>query len=271
MTQLFRDIPNEEYHDNADLSRSDGITILQAGPATAKYNKEHKEETYSPALRFGTMFHTAMESLDEFRRKYGIEADGDRRTRAYKDAMVALHAKHPDKEFVKQEEWDAVSEMSNRICTHPRYKELVGKDNIREASFFGSVNGVSIKARPDLINLTDGIIVDWKTTSDGSPQEFAYSVSKFGYWLQPAWYKALVEDYFNREFRFVFVCVEKHPPYNVSLYEQSDIEERYAKKQMAIALDAWAHAKETGEWTAYSEDIVTMPPRRFVVEQMGGL
>lgn len=271
MTQLYKDIPNAEYHDSSALSRSDGLTILKSGPGTAKFLREHKEESYSTALRFGSMFHTAMEGLDEFHRKYGIEADGDRRTRAYKDAMQALHAKYPDKEFVKQEEWDAITAMSDQIRKHPKYKWLVGKDTIREASLFGEVDGVSIKARPDLLNLTANIIVDWKTTQDGSPSGFQHSVNSFGYWLQPTWYRALVESYFGKKFRFIFVCVEKSPPYNVSLYELPEVEDRWAERQMHAALDTWREAQASNNWPAYSEDVVQLTPRRFVVEQMGGL
>jgi len=268
MTHLYKDIPNAEYHDNKSLSRSDALTVLKAGPATAKYNREHREEGYSPALKFGTQFHTAMEGLDEFHRKYGMEADGDRRTVAYKDAMKRMRAESPDKEFIKREDHAALVAMADKIRTHSQYKTWIGKEPIREASLFGTVDQLSIKARPDLINLTHNMVVDWKTTTDGSLHGFSKSVSNFGYWLQPAWYGALLEDYFGHPFQFVFVCVEKHPPYNVSWYELSDTWLRYAKQRMTEALTLWRHAANTNEWRAYSEHCQTISAPQYVRENV---
>lgn len=266
---VYADMTNEAYHDHEALSRSDGVCIIDAGPRTAKHKRDHKDDSYIPALVFGTMFHTAMEDLDEFRRKYKVEPQGDKRTKAFKEARTAMYAANPDVTLVSQAEYDAIQDMHSAIERHPQLWDCIGRDGIHELSLFGGCAGCRVKARPDYLCQSSRTIVDWKTTQDASLRGFTGSLWRYGYWLQPAWYKRLVDEAFDASYTFLFVAVEKSPPYNVAIYEVASEILSYGAQKMTEACASWAKAVSTDQWQAYPENVQTINAPQWVIEQNG--
>jgi len=268
--RVINDMTNEAYQDAAGLSRSDALCILDHGTLTAKYRKENRQVKSSPAMEFGTMFHTAMESLHEFERKYYIEPAGDKRTKAVKDAIEQMKADFPDKTLVPEKDYLAVLDMHHAIIEHPQITPLfTGSYREVELSLFGEMYDVLIKARPDAVFVDAGVIVDWKTTQDASKPGFSKSVSQFGYWMQPVWYKELVEAYFGKPFRFLFVAVEKEAPFNVAVYELGPKYDEIAGVEMRQAVAMWRNSERTGKWTAYPESVQTLDAPDWMVQSIG--
>jgi len=93
------------------------------------------------------------------------------------------------------------------------------KSGIAECSFFSKVDGIDVKCRPDYYKEDIGIVVDLKTTDDASPQGFSKAVANFGYHTQASFYLKVLESMELNAFKFVFIAVEKKPPYMVGIYE----------------------------------------------------
>ena len=84
--------------------------------------------------------------------------------------------------------------------------------------FFQIFTGLQCKCRPDWISADGGILVDLKTTEDASPREFQRSIAKWRYHVQAGWYMAGIEAaYGTRPSGFIFIAVEKKPPFAVGV------------------------------------------------------
>jgi exodeoxyribonuclease VIII len=83
------------------------------------------------------------------------------------------------------------------------------------------VKGLDIvcKGRCDLITMDGTVIVDLKTCMDASEEGFSKSFMQMGYWMQAAHYLAIAKNSGMKIERFIFVAVEKTPPYCSALYE----------------------------------------------------
>jgi hypothetical protein len=264
------DMTGEAYHDHAALSRSDALTILRAGTRTAKWNREHPQPRSQPALEFGSMFHTAMEGISELERKYDIEPSGDKRTKAVKEAIEEARLAFPDKTLVPEAQYLQVLRMAEAVQEHPRVQELLLGNRVeREVSLFGECCGVGVKARPDAVLPDLDLIIDWKTTQDGSRDGFDRSVLQYGYWLQPTWYTSLANVHYMRPMNMIFVCVEKSEPYNVSLFCLDDGWNRYARSKMQDACVQWANSLANDVWEAYSEEVQTLQAPKWIAESVG--
>jgi exodeoxyribonuclease VIII len=103
-------------------------------------------------------------------------------------------------------------------------------------------------------------LVDLKTTTDASPAGFARAVERYRYHVQAAyaldgWPQAgggTVE-------RFVFIAVEKTPPYAVGLYDLSPALLRQGRWLYQQALRTAEGCLTRQYWPGYDPEIITLP------------
>ena len=94
-------------------------------------------------------------------------------------------------------------------------------------------------------------IVDLKTTTDASREEFRRSIANYGYDVQAAFYTDAVKRAIGREVPFYFLAVESDAPHSVALYRigQKSIEIGRSKYRMALQLLQWC--RENDSWPGY--------------------
>ena len=67
-------------------------------------------------------------------------------------------------------------------------------------------------------------IMDLKTTGSAKPEDFVKNAYKYGYHRQAYWYSYGYEQCFKEEPKgFVFIVVEKEPPYEVCVFEATEL------------------------------------------------
>jgi len=65
--------------------------------------------------------------------------------------------------------------------------------------------------------------------------------------------------------RFIFVVVEKEPPYAVSYYELGEEFDNKAKQEIDKAIELYKICKETGVWNGYTEEVIKLDlPKKFI-------
>lgn len=95
-------------------------------------------------------------------------------------------------------------------------------------------------------------ILDLKTTQSAQPKEFQRSVVNFSYDLQAAWYTRLAEICWpGYEVEFIFVALEKKPPFGISVFRASPGLLKNGQKKMAKALDLFAQCQVLDYWPSY--------------------
>lgn len=236
---------NEEYHAHPALSAS-GIKALAKSPAHYQASLIYREET--PAMRLGTAFHTAVLEPDRWMADY-YRLDFDRRTKEGKQRAAELESNGII--TLSPDDYETVQRMRDAVMAHRTASELLRMPGKAESSHFENLDGIACKCRPDWLT-DDGIIIDIKSTVNAHPSEFGRSVINFGYHLQAVHYLRVL---WQTATRFVFIAVEKTPPYGVSVHvlDSEAMEFAFAQHDRLLAL--YKTCRETDSWPCYGDEI----------------
>lgn len=209
-------------------------------------------------MRLGSLVHCAVLEPHELPHRYMRIPDGlDRRTKDGKAAWLELERSGLD--LIKAADWDVAMAMADATLLHPAASELLTiPDGMAELSFWWSDGDLRCKCRPDW--LAGDVIVDLKTTTDASPLGFARAVVNFGYHLQAAHYLAGVGAA-----RFVFIAVEKAPPYAVGVYELDAAALATGEQLRQEALHLIRQCRQADQWPGYGDNCQTLALPKWAV------
>lgn len=257
-------MPNADYHAHPAISKS-GLDRINQSPAHYQsWLTEPRKET--PALALGSATHAFILEHETFFERYAVAPDGiDRRTKEGKAAWAEFEAQANGKTVIKTEDLEHIKMMAARVWWHPSARELLS-EGAAEVSAFGNLWGIDVKCRPDWLR-EDGLVMDLKTTDDASPGAFPGSVAKWRYHVQAALYQDILALLGIKIKAFVFIAVEKNPPYAVGVYELDDASIEAGREAYQRNLDTYKTCIETGSWPAYSPAIETIQLPRWVFQQ----
>ena len=88
-----------------------------------------------------------------------------------------------------------------------------------------------------------------KTTVDASPEGFAKQVANFGYHIQEAFYRRVMAIDGHDIDRFVFIAVEKEPPFACGVYELDWASRDEGVAAVEAALEMIQRAQTSGEFS----------------------
>lgn len=248
------DIPFEDYL-GWDLPSQ---TIIKEGRQSMAHLKAAvagervKEVTDDMAL--GTALHTAFLEPANMLTRVALWEGGTRRGKDWE----AFRATHKGKTILTKPYFSKLIGMVSALRKHPVVKQWAARMEATEVSAVGTMEGVRLKARCDA--LTSDPLVDLKKVTSTDPRVITWTVLDFGYHIQAAVYRKL----FGRD-RFMLICQEGTPPYDVVPYELSPAFLRHGADDAAGLLQAYAYALKTGVWPGRSDDIVTLEPPEWLV------
>ena len=243
----------KEYRSVEAVSASDVKWILP--PKTPAHYHAYKtgqikrEETR--ALVMGRLCHLAVLEPHLLEESFVVRPDGlDMRTKdgkAWKESVL-------DKTIIDTSEEAMLLGMKQSIREHnTAYTTLV--DTQHEVPLFGEHrSGLKIKGRIDVLG--QGYVADVKTAEAGDMAGFSSAIFRYNYHVQAAMYCQLTG--FSS---FIFIVVEKAPPYAVAVYELSPAALQLGFDVLNTALDTIAQCTDSGIWSAYSEDrqVIDLP------------
>lgn len=238
-----------EYHESGAINRS-SLFMMSKSPAHFKYSMENREET--DALRFGRMFHTFVLEPEEFEKQYLLIERIDRRTKEGK--LILEQAAEIGKQIITTEEYDVINKMKESIFGNKYASALLRGE--KEISYYwqDEMTGIECKCRPDCITPIGelNIIVDLKSCDSASTEEFMKAALRYGYDLQSAQYKTGVELVEQKPHKFVFIAVEKKPPYALNILEADEIFIRKGYDDFRTYLGMLKYCRETDNWYGYT-------------------
>jgi exodeoxyribonuclease VIII len=266
---------NEVYHADTRRIGKSGLDLIAKSPAHywAKYldpNREREEPT--KAMLIGSAVHSAVLEPDDFARKYMILPELNLRTNAGKEKLEELsnHARANKLSIISKDDYELCKLMKETVWKHPAASVLLS-DGIAEQridwtkeilSEDGEFIEVACKSKPDWQS-HNGFIVDLKTTEDASPAGFAKSVWNYRYHVQAPFYADAYEHKYGEPPRgFIFIAVEKSPPYAVALYFAPPSMMDKGRSTYERDLRTYVKCLENGEWPAYGTEVMELqlPP-----------
>lgn len=261
---VHQDVPNEDYHKMDCCSRGMVWDAHCGVPlARIRYDFLHpKDQTHE--LMIGSAVHAAVLQPQLFEREYVALPDNmpDRRTKAGKEAWAAMEQQNKGKTLLDPEDMQRVFIMAETVKSHPGFKLLMQEQKpMVEGTVIWSdfSTGMMCRARPDVYLPDIQACLDLKTTADASDMESI--LLRYGYHFQAAFYQLGLEHCGLACSGFIFVFVEKSPPYCVRVAQIEDVAVTLARTEMVPVMKRLAQAFSSREWPSYSDGVesVSLP------------
>ena len=259
LSGIVEAMDEELYHAHPALS-STGARLLLKSPAKFDYDRKHPRAG-KRAFDLGHAAHAKVLGVGAGVVAYPDEhltPSGNVSTKAA-TLLWAEEQRAAGLTPVSPGEIDAVDAMAESVLAHPRARALFEAPGERELSVFADVDGVSVRARLDA--LVGDIGIDLKTTRKTADAEgFGREAADLGYHVQEAWYRAAMAAAGSPLSKFLFIVVEKEPPYLVGVNELDVIFQEMGKAAAAEARRRYRSGVETGVWPGYSNEIELASP-----------
>lgn len=237
----------EDYHASDPISRSK-LFLMSKSPA---HFKDAKLKT-TPALEFGKAFHMFVLQPDIFGKYYYVCEKPNLRTASGRQKIEDIHSKGLDVIF--NEDFAVLEGMRNSVLSNKYAVALLRGE--KEVSYYWTDEdtGIDCKCRPDCRTdlKSTSVIVDLKTCNDASTNAFSKDAINLGYDLQSAMYKTGVERYEKKPHKFVFIAVEKEPPYAVNIMEVDDAMYTKGYDDFRTYLGTLKYCRDTNNWYGYT-------------------
>jgi len=279
LNTLIPGLTYEQYAAEPGL-RASHLKLFMRSPAHWKAAQSNPEPP-SDALKFGQLFHMAVERGKEFMDRYFVEPEFIGKTKDGRDSTRSAEAKQmraewyqdlPKDAVVVKREWvEPLKGMIKSCLEHHLVSNLI-RDGVRETSLWvkDPETGLTLQCRPDFIS-SEGYMVDFKTTRNAHPNFFRGQIfsnrneSDPFYCLSAAHYThcARVAGLRKSE-SFIIVAIEKEPPYGIIVYPL-DIgclgpgeqwREKLTKK--------YAECINQDKWPSYPEQAYPLTPPDWV-------
>lgn len=183
---------------------------------------------------------------------YNPNLKSPRASKVFQDYKKAFESENEGK-YIIPDIGEQSFEAIKVLCARCKADEWISKI-IKGAEYQNSMywidpeTGLKMKTRPDLINRELGIVIDIKTTLDGSPQRFSRTLAELDYPLQAciqiegAQRSGLIPSVQ----RYFWLLLEKNAPFNATLYE-------FDMGDVAVVMDEY-HYQLRKLQNAYKED-----------------
>ena len=241
----------KEYRQNAAISRSQLAWIAQS-PEKFKYNMDNPEEP-TPSLVFGQLVHKLLLQPESFSEDFAILPVLDRRTKAGKEMFADFCEQNKGKTVVDREMFGEAERLCNAARQNPLVRRLLKGE--REIPLFWSddLTNEECKCRPDVLTRVAGklTVVDVKTTANAESEAFQRDAVKYHYDFQCGMYSEGVEKNYGERPDFVFLVIEKDPPYAVNILKASEDFYLHGIDKFREFLGIYHDCKSTGNWWGY--------------------
>jgi exodeoxyribonuclease VIII len=258
---IYTDLSNADYHAGPGLSRSKLWTTFNKSPAHAMAEKVAQTK----AMLIGSVVHVATLEPDLFERDYVRSEKFDKRTNIGKLAAEQFADQNQGKEIVEADVYDLAASIRDSLHGSAIVRDLLKGGKAEHSAYWEDFEtGELCRVRPDMAQ--PGYILDLKTTQDASPDSFAKSVAGFGYHLQDAYYsEGWTQAGGGKIDRFIFLAVEKEPPYAWAIYELDDAARAEGQAIMRYALDSFHECRKANRFPSYPETVASLalPPWAF--------
>jgi len=248
-------ISNAEYHSRKTHLSSTNVRTHKKNKKQFKYSLTHELVKQTKAMADGTAVHAFFLERDNFNSDFVIKpADMRLNTKAGKEWAQ----EHQSKIIIDSELGNNLYEMEKSFMDSPA-RLIYDKQGQSELSYFWDDLGlVKGKCRPDWISDDGNIVVDIKTTTDASPKGFQKSIANWGYHLQLGWYLRGLQKLGLPAKEFIFIAIEKTPPFSVGVYRANKDMITYANDEINNLVYDIDESLKSDDFPDYTPEILDL-------------
>jgi exodeoxyribonuclease VIII len=252
-----------------NIAMSDYVTWEAANYSTLKHfdrTPAHARQVLTnppeqtPAMALGSAVHSAVLEPNLFDEEYCVGPKVDRRFTKDKVIWADFEKANKDKVILRAEEYEQCIRMQQSALSNPLVAKLVGDTGYTEFSFVwvDKDTGVTCKGRIDRFGRLYGhsVIADLKTAENASEGAWIRDVVKYKYHAQAAFYLDGLDTIAPTvERRFIWIVVEKNPPYALAIYEPDVATIDKGRRMYRNYLRQYQLCLDSGAWPGYAAGI----------------
>lgn len=252
-----------DYHADKDapvasLSSSIAKILLTQSPLHAwtahprlnpDYRQEEKEE-----FDYGTAAHAMLLESDSSGLCV-VEAD-DWRTKAAREARDAARATGKTPILARQlAKVTRMVEAAKGVIGTSEFVGILSRGK-PEHTIMWQEGGALLRSRLDLWDASTGVILDYKSAADASPDGFNRQIPRMGYDFQGAFYRrAVMMDGAHLDPKFILLAQEKEAPYDCTFHAIAPSMAEIANAQVERAIAIWSECMRTRKWPGYDKRV----------------
>lgn len=247
-----------EYHGMAPISKS-GLDSIDLSPAI--YYARHLDPNRPPSRERagqleGNLAHCAILEPEEFEKRYVIGPTLNRNTKEWKAFVSA----NPGRIAIQHDQYEAATRQARSVNELPEMRDVLASGHAEVSAFWVDEEaGVECRCRPDFVHEVDDasvILLDVKTFSDPSPNEFARQCARKAYAKQASFYTDGYEKASGKTVRaFIFLAVGNEWPYAASAMMLDEDSLESGRRHYKRNLRTYAECIRTGHWPGFSTGI----------------
>lgn len=165
------------------------------------------------------------------------------------DALQTLKALS-DKIFLSSEDMQLIEQMSEKVSSVPKFKDFLDAGE-KEKVFFGEINGVKLRIRPDLlVPYKDGhMVFDLKTSRrECTKENFAKDSAQNRYFLSEAVYRNVLSQNGINVLDFSYLMVSKVEWSGADYFRHNFMSLEQGEKYMYNAIEKFKFCQENDQW-----------------------
>ena len=258
MTPGIHTIPEREYHRRIlGVASKSGLDRLAKSPLQYKTWIEGPSWDPTPAMALGTALHMAVLEPSSFEKAYAVEPDfGDCRFKENKSKRDAWRDDNAGRRFLGWDDGIAILGMRDSLRRHPLIGHHLESAKAEQSLYWvDTETGIQCKARVDLWLPKLRLALDVKTTEDASLRGFTRSVASYRYDRQADFYEHGFAAVGEPVEHFVFLAVEKSPPYECALFTVDQEFLMWVHEETRRLMRTLAECVTFGRWPGYPERI----------------
>lgn len=264
MTPGIHSLSFEAYRKADGVSRSD-LEWLRYSPA---HYKAHKDgliaEEEGPALTMGTIIHRAVLEPDTMEGAFYVKPEGMKFTTK---EGIAWRDSHQDCPILSADDAATVRGVSASVNAHPMAKRLLAGSDF-ERSLFADDKGLLLKSRFDILPKSGNAIADLKTCERADLESVEKAIANYSLYRQAAFYGRVAKLLGMDRTAFVFIFVEKSPPYAVACYQLADDVIRAGASLVNRDLDLLRECIANDSWPGYGDTILPAAVPGWLLKQL---
>lgn len=236
------------------------LGLLAECPVKFKYKLENPTEPTEAMLK-GTLCHEALLEPHVISQRYAVMRDDinyKRNTNEGKANYAALEA--TGKPLMHECDINEALEMAKIARVNPIVSELLSCSPLIEHEMYWNELEVECKGKIDLYCPKLNVLVDYKTSSDISPNKFKWTIKDYGYLLQLAHYQTGLKTTLGLESLpgVLIIAQETSAPYVCQVYsvKQEDIDSVHAVRRNV--LEEYKNSYASGVWRGYSSEVLEL-------------
>lgn len=270
---IYNDISIKDYHLNRTHLSATSIKLAKKSLALWRWSQDHPQESKSH-FDFGNAFELALFDKVGFSTDVAILPTKEWQGKAlesnpklvkptaskfYKELEEGFIGQNTGKYLISdvgEQSYSTIECMLESCYRDAIIQKLIAETQYQLSLFWtDEATGLRLKTRPDICKVKKNVIVNLKTTEDGSPAAFSKQLAKFDYPLQACieirgcQESGLMEEVEN----YFWLVVEKNPPYNATIYEFAPADIPACMDNLDFVLSRIKKAKDENKYPGYTD------------------